>query len=71
MITTDLNVIWTGKTEKTKSNVATVSVLVEKKKDNAGKPNTRKTERAVNTVVNNVMIEIRKNTNLKANLPGI
>ena len=71
MITTDLNVIWTGKTEKTKSNVATLSVLVEKKKDNAGKPNTRKTERAVNTVVNNVMIEIRKNTNLKVNLPGI
>ena len=71
MITTDLNVIWTVKTEKTKSNVATVSVLVEKKKDNAGKPNTRKTERAVNTVVNNVMIEIRKNTNLKVNLPGI
>ena len=71
MITTDLNVIWTGKTEKTRSNVATPSVLVEKKKDNAVKPNTRKTERAVNTVVNTVMIEIRKNTNLKANLPGI
>ena len=71
MITTDLNVILTGKTEKTRSNVATPSVLVEKKKDNSGKPNTRKTERAVNTVVNNVMIEIRKNTNLKANLPGI
>ena len=71
MITTGLNVIWTRKTEKKKSNVETLSVLAEKKKDNEETLNTKKTERAVNTVVNNVMIEIRKNTNLKANLPGI